>query len=193
MYEKTAKKIELAVDEKYREKTYDQCKVHMGTVINDIQRQRRNGLSAQWRNYQREGDSMTALRSYNGKFFRNNVFAMMLSLLLWGICSFIPALMLSADEIEKFPGIFCVVYGIVAGIVLLVKLSKQSKKSKRLAQLMKECSDVEASLQEDRESVARETKREAIASRLLADFEADESISVEEIEKKRAEFDAAVQ
>ena len=58
---------------------------------------------------------------------------------------------------------------------------------------MTECSGVEAALQEDRGNVARESKREAIASRLLADFETDESISVEEIEKKRAEFDAAVQ
>ena len=193
MYEKTAKKIELAVDEKYREKMYNQCKAHMIDTIGNIQYQRRNSVSTQWRNYQREGDSMTALRNHNGKFFRNNVFAMIFSLLLWGICSFVPALMLSADEIEKFPGIFCVVFGIVAGIVFLVKLRKQSKKSKRLAELMAECSNAEAALREDRSSVARATKREAIASRLLADFEADESISVEEIEKKRAEFDAAVQ
>ncbi len=190
MYEKTAQKIERAVLEKRRSLVYDDCHAFMCASIESIKRRRQDGVSGQWRNYEAEAAAFATLRSYNGKFCRNNIFAMLIQLMLWGICAFFTAMIAAGGDETTFRTAFLTVFGLAVGIAWIVKLSKYSHKSKRIPYLMKECENIGRRLEGDKENVAYANAREAKAEKLLEEFLADPSIPVEEIEKKRAEFEA---
>lgn len=191
MYEKTAKKIEVAVSEKKRNTAYDECKSHMIAAVGSLKKKEKNMLSDQWKHYQDEATALRELKKHKGKFYRNNIFAFLLNLLIWAVPSYavVAYFLLENNGDNDFFKVFGIVFGILMAIVIFVNVCKFGSRSQKTRALANSCYQASLHLENDKETISKIAEDKRKAEELLNSFLELSDLSVDQTKMRREEFD----
>lgn len=192
MYQKTANKIQRAVEEKKRTLTYDDCKSYMVNTIETLKRTKKIKIADQWKHYSEEADALKALRNHNGKFYRNNIFVFLLQILIWAVPSYVVVayFLMNSGNTNNFFKIFGIAFGILMAFVIFVNICKYPARSKQVQQLIKNCDRIASVLKDDRESISLISVCEHKAEALLKKYLNTSDFATDEVYEIRTEFDS---
>lgn len=192
MYEKAINKIEAAVAERKRSNAYDECKGYMTRAVANLKKVRKNGVSDQWKDYQKESLTFQALSSHKGHFFRNNIFSFMLHMMFWGVPTYaiLVYFFVSAEEggLAECWKVFGIVFAVMTAVVAFINMCKYLANKREVEQIANNCYQISAKLRKGRNMLAAMASREVKTEALLKEYLEQPNLTIEEIEVKREEF-----